>query len=67
MVNHPVPLSFSDWRQGDQYYFVADTARLTAETGWQARTGWREGLADLAAWLRANRSFPEREALRVRA
>ena len=67
VVNHPVPLSFSDWRQGDQYYFVADTARLTAETGWQARTGWREGLADLAAWLRANRSFPEREALRVRA
>lgn len=67
VVNHPVPLSFSDWRQGDQFYFVADTARLTAETGWQARTGWREGLADLAAWLRANRTFPEREALRVRA
>jgi len=59
VVNHPVPLSFSDWRQGDQFYFVADTRRLTSETGWQARTGWKDGVADLARWLRDNRSFPD--------
>jgi CDP-paratose 2-epimerase len=54
-VGRKLPLAFGDWRPGDQLYFVADTARLRAETGWQARTGWRDGLRDLAAWLRANR------------
>jgi CDP-paratose 2-epimerase len=44
-------VAYGDWRQGDQLYFVADTARLEAETGWRARVPWREGLADLAAWL----------------
>jgi CDP-paratose 2-epimerase len=41
----------SAWRTGDQFYFVADTRKLRAATGWSAQIGWREGLADLAAWL----------------
>jgi CDP-paratose 2-epimerase len=63
-----VPLSFGDWRQGDQLWFVADTSRLEAETGWQARTAWREGLQGLADWLRANRpglARPEPERIRA--
>ncbi|EYD78258.1 Nucleoside-diphosphate-sugar epimerase [Rubellimicrobium mesophilum DSM 19309] len=63
-----VPVSFGDWRQGDQLWFVADTSRLQAETGWQARTGWREGLQGLADWLRANRpglAAPEPERIRA--
>jgi CDP-paratose 2-epimerase len=60
--------SFSDWRQGDQLYFVADTSRLSAETGWRAQVGWRDGLRDLADWLRANRPGLSRpEPRRVRA
>jgi CDP-paratose 2-epimerase len=55
VTGRPLATSFSDWRQGDQHYFVADTARLQAETGWQATVGWRDGLQDLAAWLLANR------------
>jgi CDP-paratose 2-epimerase len=60
-------IDFSDWRQGDQLYFVADTARLAAATGWSARIGWREGVADLARWLRANRDFPALQPERIRA
>ncbi|WP_246849713.1 SDR family NAD(P)-dependent oxidoreductase [Rubellimicrobium arenae] len=58
LVDRRLPISHGEWRQGDQHYFVADTTRLSAETGWQARMGWRDGLADLAAWLRANRKIP---------
>jgi len=68
IAGRPVPLSFGDWRQGDQLWFVADTSRLEAETGWQARTGWREGLLGLADWLRANRpglARPEPERIRA--
>lgn len=49
----PPEIHWSDWRPGDQPYFVADTRALTAATGWQPRWGWRDGLADLYAWLAA--------------
>lgn len=42
-------------RQGDQAYFVADTAKIEAATGWQAQMPWQAGVADLARWLKAHR------------
>jgi CDP-paratose 2-epimerase len=41
----------SDWRAGDQLFFVADTRALEKAVGWKAHTNWREGLRDLHAWL----------------
>lgn len=38
-------------RTGDQRYFVADTRRLQAATGWRPEMGWQDGLADLHRWL----------------
>jgi CDP-paratose 2-epimerase len=49
-------LSWGNWREGDQPWFVADASALSAATGWQAHTLWREGLARLAAWLREART-----------
>ncbi len=46
-----VDVTFEDWRRGDQPWFVADTRALEAASGWRARTGWRDGLRGLAAWL----------------
>ena len=62
LTGRPCDVSFHEWRQGDQFWFVADTARLEAQTGWRARIGWREGLADLADWLRENRALPRLDA-----
>ncbi|MGR3757926.1 MAG: NAD-dependent epimerase/dehydratase family protein [Tranquillimonas sp.] len=59
-------VSHSEWRQGDQLYFVADTARLTETAGWQARIGWREGLADLCDWLARHR-VPQNAPARSKA
>jgi CDP-paratose 2-epimerase len=47
-----------DWRQGDQLYFVADTGKLRDAVGWQATVGWRDGVRDLARWLREERRAP---------
>jgi CDP-paratose 2-epimerase len=66
IVGKNIPVSRGDWREGDQLYFVAETSRLEAELGWNASLGWREGLRDLANWLKSG----EAEALqgqRVRA
>lgn len=55
LVGHPMETSFSNWRAGDQYFFVANTQRLERELGWQAHVRWRSGLRHLAEWLIANR------------
>ena len=43
-------IGFADWRPGDQRWFVSDTRRLGAATGWRQRTGIDEGLRRLLAW-----------------
>src|SRR5690606_16088922 len=60
-------LSFDDWRQGDQPYFVADTSKLRDRLGWKAKVGWKAGLADLASWLREHRGLGTSEPQRQRA
>ncbi len=44
-------VEWSDWRKGDQRYFVSDTRRLERKVGWTATIGWQDGLRELAAWL----------------
>ena len=64
LVGEPVRLDFSDWRAGDQRYFVADTRRACAELDLKPARGWREGVAELAAWLAQARgvSLPARRS-----
>ena len=58
MADKDVSLTRSEWRAGDQLYFVADTRRLNQAIGWHARIGWRDGLRDLAAWVRDDLDLP---------
>jgi CDP-paratose 2-epimerase len=46
---------FKEWRPGDQRYYVSDTRRFAAATGWQQRVGVREGVTRLWRWLVADR------------
>lgn len=41
----------ADWRPGDQRWYVSDTARFTACTGWSPRVPLDDGLRRLDAWL----------------
>ena len=45
-------VGFDEWRPGDQRYFVSDTRKFEAATGWNARTGVDEGVGRLYEWLR---------------
>jgi CDP-paratose 2-epimerase len=59
------PLAFADWRLADQRWYVSDTGKLRAATGWTPRVAVDEGVRRLHAWLRgaeevpAGRSLPE--------
>ena len=59
LVDRPVEFDFSDWREGDQRYFVADTRRAAAELGLTTPIDWRSGVAELAAWLAEARGLPQ--------
>ena len=50
-------VGYSDWRAGDQRYFVADMRAATAALGLGPRVAWRDGVAALARWLAAERGL----------
>jgi CDP-paratose 2-epimerase len=51
LIGEDVPVGFSDWRAGDQRYFVADTRAAEAVLGLGPKVPWEEGVANLARWL----------------
>ena len=55
LVGREVALEWSDWRAGDQRYFVADTRAAEAALGLGPKVAWREGVAQLAGWLATER------------
>jgi CDP-paratose 2-epimerase len=54
-----------DWRVADQRWYVSDPSAFSRVTGWSPRTGVREGVGRLNAWLdraHAPRPAPQWEA-----
>jgi CDP-paratose 2-epimerase len=45
------PLRFEEWRPGDQRYYVSDTRKFQAATGWRPRVSVEEGVLRLQEWL----------------
>jgi CDP-paratose 2-epimerase len=67
LLGHDIPISYSDWRAGDQRYFVADTREIRRTLDLSPEIPWRKGVANLADWLRQARGLsraaePERAA-----
>ena len=42
---------FDDWRTGDQRYYVSNTGKFEAATGWKPRISIQDGLEGLLRWL----------------
>jgi len=57
LTSRRADVCFEDWRAGDQRYFVADSWAGRAALDLPEPTGWREGVADLARWLRSESSL----------
>jgi CDP-paratose 2-epimerase len=56
-LGRPVDLAFSDWRAGDQRYYVSDTRRAARELELRPPIPWRTGVAALARWLADERGL----------
>lgn len=53
ITGREVKTAYSDWRAGDQRYYVSDTSAARRELGLQRPLDWRTGVAELADWLQA--------------
>ncbi len=56
-VGHEVPVSWSDWRPGDQRIYVSDIRKAAEELGWVPQIDVKEGLQRLFDWVKANREL----------
>jgi CDP-paratose 2-epimerase len=52
------PLRLKEWRPGDQRYYVSDTRKFKAATGWAPKVTARDGIERLFHWLAASRGVP---------
>jgi len=52
-----LPISWADWRIGDQRVFVSDIRKAERVLGWSPRIGVSDGILQLRAWVRENRSL----------
>ncbi len=59
-------VGFDDWRPGDQRYYVSDTRKFQAATGWTAETDVVEGIERLARWLCEARGLLHPSAARAK-
>jgi CDP-paratose 2-epimerase len=52
-------VAFDDWRTGDQRWYVSNTRKIEAATGWRPRVNVREGVSRLYNWLQEFREVVE--------
>ncbi len=55
LLGREVQLDFSDWRAGDQRYYVSDASLARDALGLPPPTDWRTGVEQLATWLKRER------------
>jgi CDP-paratose 2-epimerase len=51
-LGRPIPVSWSDWRPGDQKVYVSDIGKAERELGWRPRVGVGDGVERLFRWVR---------------
>ncbi|MFQ5942180.1 MAG: SDR family NAD(P)-dependent oxidoreductase [Anaerolineales bacterium] len=49
-----IPVTYGDWRPGDQMVFISDIRKAATDFGWQPSVEPKEGIAKLFAWASEN-------------
>ena len=60
LLGRPLRPAQAPWRPGDQRIFVADTARITRDLGWQPTTSVDTGISLLVRWVQQSTDDIER-------
>ncbi len=57
LLRRPIPVTYGDWRPGDQPIYVSDIRKAATELGWQPHIGVQEGGERLFHWICENREL----------
>jgi CDP-paratose 2-epimerase len=52
-----IPVSFAEWRPGDQKVFICDVAKAERLLGWRPEIDVKDGVVELIDWVNANPSL----------
>ena len=59
LLGRAVPVSFEDWRPGDQPIYISNVAKAERELGWAPVVCKRDGLLQMFAWVQEHRNLFE--------
>lgn len=59
-VTPSIPLTYADWRPGDQPVYVSDIGKAETELGWRPQVSWDQGVRKLIGWVKENRTMLEK-------
>ena len=59
LTGRAIPVTYDDWRPGDQRVVVCDIRKAERDLNWRPRIGVKEGIDRLYEWIVANRSLFE--------
>lgn len=57
LVGHEIPVTWDDWRPGDQRVFIADTRKAQRDLGWEPKVDVKTGVSRLFNWVNENRGL----------
>ncbi len=52
-----IPVSWGDWRPGDQRVYVSNIGKARRMLGWSPHVGVEEGIGKLVAWVKENKDL----------
>lgn len=55
-----IPVTYSDWRPGDQPVYISDIRRAKRDLGWHPEVAWTDGIRKLVDWVRDNKDMLSR-------
>ena len=54
LLGKPIPVTYGDWRPGDQKVFVADISKAKQALGWSPKYSVDSGVEQLFGWVKEN-------------
>ena len=55
MLGRAVPVSWDDWRPGDQLIYISDVRKAKHDLGWEPKVEIADGIKRLFNWIRDNK------------
>ena len=65
LTGRPLQVEYSDWRAGDQKYYVSNIGAASRALGLPRPRPWQEGVAALVSWLAEERGLEVQPALKA--